>query len=147
MSKERTVAPMGGFFKFTTIGQQVAGVVKRYGNSDNGPFIVFEPVLVRNARGEQMHSFASAAVGLTTDLKLKVSQTDVGKCLALTFTDTEPTKKDSNKKLFRVEELDRGELIDLARAADNSERQNVYSRSAETEGDIVAADNDDDLPF
>lgn len=148
MGQERAVAPMGGFFKFTAIGQQVIGVVKRYGTGDNGPFIVMEPALARETKADELRSWQSLAVGLSTDLALKVQQGDVGKYFSLRFKDTEPTKKGSRKKIFEVLELDRDELVQFAAGADRTNRNVPYSRAdASLEDDSHSASEDDDLPF
>lgn len=147
MPQERTTAPLGSFYKFTKIGQKVAGIIKRYGTGENGPFVNMEPVLIRDGKGEQFQAFLTCGVGLSTDLNLKVNQNDVGKAVSFEFVDTEPTKKGSNKKIFRVHILDRAELVELASDADRSNRNSPYIRQASNDPENDVTDDNDDLPF
>lgn len=151
MAKERTVRPMSGFFKFTTIGQSVAGKIEKYNpGGENGPFVVIAPALV--ATGGKVHQWASVAVGLSTDLRLKVSPSDEGSFMGFRFKETEPTTKGSKKKIFSVVEYDSAEIRELAATADKTHRNDPYkdenapaaSNAAGTHG---AEDDEDDLPF
>lgn len=150
MANERTVEPMAAFYKFTRIGQQVVGLVKRYATGDNGPFVVMEPVLIRDESGAVLRSFHSAAIGLSTDLSLKVGPRDVNKWFSFTFDDTEKTKKGSDKKLFKVLELEKSDVAEYAQGSDSSNRMMQYSKPASEIDDseiTTAAQEDDDLPF
>ncbi len=141
MPQEReAVRTLAEFVKFTTLGSAVAGRVKLTGRNDNGDFITISPALVRKARGASWERFADVAVGLTTDLSMKVSARDVGKFLVLEFNDTEPSRKGQPKKLFRVFELSLDEMKGLV---DGSFQLSEAAPKVQT--DLL--DEDDDLPF
>jgi hypothetical protein len=103
------------FFKFAAIGQAVAGHVFKYGNNDNGGFIEMRPVMVRDGRGEQWEKQEGPgiAVGLSTDLGMKITSGDVGRFLLIEFNDTEPAKRGQPRKVFRVIEMTKAEIIGL----------------------------------
>lgn len=141
MPQEReAVRTLAEFVKFTTLGQAVAGRVKSSGKNDNGDFITVSPALVRKARGADWERFADVAVGLTTDLSMKVDSRDVGKFLVLEFNDTEPSRKGQPKKLFRVFELSLAEMKGLV---DGSFK--LSDAQPAPKKDLL--DEDDDLPF
>lgn len=150
MPQERTAAPLSGFFKFTKIGQKVVGRVSQYRTSDNGTFIVMSPVCLWPGKGSQGEMYQAASIGLSTDLGLKVNIRDVGKFLSLEYADAEPTRKGSNKKLFKVLELTRAELVAAVNGANDDNRQEVYSLASSNEeepGAGASTDDDNDLPF
>lgn len=105
---------LAAFYKFTTVGQSVAGLVSKTGHNDNGDFIVLAPALFRHERTAAFERSDELAVGLTTDLGMKIDpRNDKGRFLLIEFDDTEPTKRGQPKKLFRVVELTRTEIIGL----------------------------------
>lgn len=143
---------MSGFFKFTQIGQAVAGRITRFaqGDSDKGPFIALSPVMVSNERGAVMQQWESCAVGLSTDLALKISERDVGSLVTITFKDKEPTTKGSPRKIFTVMELSVDEMRELAATTDKSHRSEPYPNRADEKtpaANNTAGADDDDLPF
>ncbi len=140
MAKQREVVNYE-FVKFTTIGKSVAGRVKSFGKNDQGTFIVFEPVFVRPTRNGKWSKYGGAAVGLTTDLRRKIFDSDVSKVFRITFNDTKPSQNPDPQKLFLVEELERDEIIQLAADATPVEGP------VNTDGGQPGADYDDDLPF
>jgi len=151
MATERNAAPMAAFFKFTKKGQKIAGVIESYKTNDKGGFISLRPALLRDDRNGVFQAYAGAAVGLATDLKFKITEHDTRKAVSIEWIDSEPTKKGSPKKIFRVEMLEREELIGLAHGADMSHRQEQY-RGREDDDDSIPSDDtssidDDDLPF
>lgn len=147
MAQERTVRPMGAFFKFTRIGQWAAGKVARGNETENGPFIVFEPVLIHAEDGPP-RMYESAAIGLSTDLSLKIDyKLDVGNLLLIEFADTEPTKKGSPKKVFRVSVLTPAELTNLAVGADGSNRHTAYVAPGTQTTPGALQDEPDEFPF
>lgn len=111
------------FINLTSIGQCVAGQVKLFGSNSNGPFVVFEPVLLCddvNDAPPKWERYASVALGLSADLKAKLDdKKDVGKILRITFDSEERTKWDNNRKVMLVEELDREEIRAIASPAEN----------------------------
>lgn len=156
MSTERRVAPIAGFFKFKKKGQKIAGMVQRYKTGENGAFIVISPAVVFNEKGQKGEMWESVAIGLSTDLALKVTQRDVGRSLSLEFVDTEASRKGNPRKIFKVLQLEREELIELAQGSGNSHRKEHYplaERGQRSEYDDEGEDYDasgageDDLPF
>lgn len=150
MATERTVAPMASFFKFTKIGQSIAGLISKYATNEQGGFIVLRPALIREDRASAYCGYDGAAVGLATDIRLKITDKDTNKYVRIEFVDKEPTKKGSPRKIFRVELLERAELIALARDADMSNRDKQYAGRAGGHDDEMAneaAEEQDDLPF
>lgn len=124
------------FVKMRTIGTAVAGRVTRYGNNDNGPFIVLEPIFVKE-RGGVWRKYGGAALGLTTDLRRKIDADDKGKILQIEFVDTQESRSGAPQKLFKVFDLD------------NSEASAIAKGATEETGKIsdIAGGNDDDVPF
>lgn len=151
MATERTVAPMASFFKFTKLGQAVAGKIEKYAHNEQGGFIVLRPALVRDDRGEVFQGFDGAAVGLATDIRLKIQATDVNKFVRIEFVDKEPTAKGSPRKIFRVELLERAELVEIAKHADMTNRDKQYAgrggANADDTSSEASEDDDLDLPF
>jgi hypothetical protein len=114
MATEREAqSNLAPFHKFTELGQAIAGKIERMGQTENGAFAIFHPVIGRSERGGSWTKLSEIAIGLTTDLSMKVERRDVGKYVFLEFNDTEPTRKGNDKKLFRVIELTRDEIIGL----------------------------------
>jgi hypothetical protein len=149
MATQRTAAPMSAFFKFTKIGQKIAGRIHQYRTNDQGGFVILRPAILRDSRSDTFHAYESAAVGLATDLKLKITQRDEGKYISVEWTDQEPTKKGSPRKIFDVLELSGDEMKTLAAGADMSHRTELYrgrDGDANAAGDQTIPD-DDDLPF
>lgn len=99
-----------------------------------------EPVFVQRPGGPWAR-FGSAAVGLSTDLRRKVTEADVGKALMLTYHATSPSDKGSPQKLFKVFEMDGEEIKGLAdQAPDFAAAGTKLNPGGES-------DDDDDLPF
>jgi hypothetical protein len=114
MATEREAqSNLAPFHKFTALGQAVAGKIERMGQTENGPFAILFPVIGRPERGGNWTKLSEIAIGLTTDLSMKVERRDVGKYVFVEFNDTEATRKGNDKKLFRVIELSRDEIIGL----------------------------------
>ena len=106
------------FVKITTVGQTVAGRVKKFGDNDNGHFAVMEPVYLRDKVGGSWDKFGTAAVGLSTDILRKLDvQKDGGKFFLFQFVDTEATTRGGIKKKFKVYELDAAESSALDKKA------------------------------
>lgn len=147
MPTERNVRPMSGFLKFTKIGESVAGKIEKYmSGGENGPFVIIAPALVgRNGKVEQ---WGSVAVGLTTDLKLKVTKDDEGKFLGFRFKETEPTTKGSQKKIFSVVEYTLDEIRELSNTADKTHKSEPFPKdNTPAANNAAGVDDDDDLPF
>jgi hypothetical protein len=153
MPQEREAAPMGAFFKFTELGQSIAGRIAKYGNHEqNGPFVTLAPVLVWPSRGGKPMRYLTAAVGLSTDLKLKVRAEDVGTFMSFTFRDTEPTTKGAALKRFKVLTLTGEEMRELAADADPRYKDEPYRAPQKAAGVISTPAGtedaeDDGLPF
>ncbi len=116
MANEReAVTTLAPFHKFTYLGQALAGFVHKASKNDNGEFIVFRPALLRHERGAKFDARVDEiAVGLTTDLGMKIdTRTDVNKFLVIEFHDQEPSTRGQPKKIFRVIELSREEMVGL----------------------------------
>lgn len=148
MPKEREATPMGSFFKFTELGQSVAGKIAKYAVHDkNGPFVTISPVIIWPSRSGQPQQFSTCAVGLSVDLRMKIHENDVGKFLSMSFREKEPTTKGSPLKKFRVEELTTEEMVELANAnVDKTNKALPYTTTApmaQDDGD----DDTEDLPF
>lgn len=110
MAQQRTAAPPAEFVKMQTIGQQVIGLVTRYGSNNNGPMIILSPVILRSGNKGRGDRFEELALGLSTDLAQKITAADTGKVLGIAFTATKPSTKESPTKLFQVFELDGDDL-------------------------------------
>lgn len=110
MARHRTAAPLAEFVKIQTIGQQVIGLVTKYGSNSNGPMVTLAPVMLRNSNKGQGHRFEELALGLSADLQQKISAADVGKVLGIAYTATRPSTKESPTKVFQVFELDADDL-------------------------------------
>lgn len=154
MPTERKSQPLAAFFKFTKRGQQIAGKVSLHRVTENGPMVVFTPAVIRHDKSGPMMAFASVALGLSTDLRFKIGEGDKGKYFSVEFIETEWTAKDSEKKIFRVLELSREEIIAISASADMTHRDSLYSPKivstaveAGESGDVTASKEDDDLPF
>lgn len=149
MATERNSKTMAEFFKFTQIGQAVAGLITSFKTSENGPFALFEPVLIRDNPDEPPKRYAGVAVGLSTDLKIKLDmQQDVKKFFSIEFAEKEPTSKGSDRKIFRVLELTRDEMKALA--AGTLDTGDIYRKPVARVNATVggtATEEDDDLPF
>ena len=153
MAQERQAGPMSSFFKFTEIGQVAAGFVKRHFSGDNGDAFVLAPAVLRETATGQPKTYHGAAVGLSTDMLRKVdTRADVGKFLSLQFIGTEPSKKGSPTKLFKVLELTAGEFdMMAARSTVVNDTYQPPARNARPV-DSIAEDGgeleeDDSLPF
>lgn len=110
MAQQRTAAPLAEFVKITKVGQQVIGLVTRYGSNNNGPMVILAPVILRESNKGEGKRFAELALGLSTDLQQKITAADTGKVLGIAFTATKPSTKESPTKLFQVFELDADDL-------------------------------------
>jgi hypothetical protein len=71
--------------------------------------------MTREGRGETWERVEAPgiAVGLSTDLGMKITSNDVGRFLLIIFDDTEPAKRGQPRKVFRVIELTKTEIIGL----------------------------------
>ena len=160
MARERTVAPMSGFFKFTKIGQSVAGMIRDHRtvrtSDGESTFIVMRPVLIHDGSkksGSPLYErYESAAIGLSTDLKLKIKANDVGGIVRITFTDTEASRKGNPRKIFLVEDLDNAEIRALNETAGHDNDATPYFPPEEKKSEPGSpldetGDDDDDLPF
>lgn len=159
MAERREAGELAEFFKFTTIGQAVVGRIKKFGNHPrNGPFVVFEPVLIRSNPKEEPVRYAGVAVGLSTDLQYKLLSPeraraegknghDEGKFVSVLFERTEPSKFENNpKKVFDVLILSREEMIALSQGKENM--GTMYKKPAESVSvSSMGHVDDDDLPF
>lgn len=161
MATERHAGQLAEFFKFTKIGQAMVGRITKFGNHpQNGEFIVMEPVLIRSEPGAEAVRYAGVALGLSTDLKWKITSPerdqsksggDVNKFVSIEFIDKEPSKKGSDKKIFRVLELTRDEMVALA--SGKEDMNSLYKRPVEAvsapsmESGGKPVDDDDDIPF
>lgn len=118
MAKERQVVNHE-FVKLNTLGKSVVGRVTRYGTNDNGSFIVLEPIFIQDAPSAKWKRYGGAAVGLSTDLRRKIDESDKGKILQITFTDTQPVAgQPSPQKLFKVLDLDNAEATEISDKAE-----------------------------
>ncbi len=153
MARTREAAPMAGFFKFTKVGQSVAGHVHDYRtvptSDGKSTFITLRPVLIndqiKREDGIKFRRFESCAIGLSTDLRLKITEKDKGAFLRITFSDKEASRKGNPRKIFIVEELEPSEMRAIDETADKSaQTEPYYATSDEKKTDD---DNDDELPF
>ena len=151
MAKEREAKPISSFFKFTDIGDMAAGTIREFRKSQFGEFFVLSPAFLRRGRKGKVERYESAAITIASDMISKIdSSKDKGLSLSITFDDTEPTKKGSPKKLYKVLELEPQEQKQLASTADNEHRDEAYivSKSEADDSGIPADDDDDDdLPW
>jgi hypothetical protein len=163
MATERHAGQLAEFFKFTKIGQAMVGRITKFGNHpQNGEFIVMEPVLIRAEPGTEAVRYAGVAVGLSTDLKWKITSPerdqsgnggDRNKFISIEFIDKEPSKKGSDKKMFRVLELTREEMISLASGKEDMNalyKRPIETVSAMSMGNEIGGkqvEDEDDLPF
>lgn len=147
MATERNAGILAEFFKFSQLGSKVAGRVREFKSSDNGPFVVFEPCVIREGRNGTPTRYHSVAVGLTTDLRMKLhTPHDAGKFFALEFREKEPTSKGSDRKLFKVEELSLEEMRELAALAEQS-TDGVYRKPTASNALVENGEDDEELPF
>lgn len=140
------------FYAFNAIGQTVAGRVTRFGKNDNGMFAILSPVLVRGADankpdGVRFWRFHEIAIGLSANLRAKLVEEDLGKFFRLTFTDRVPSRGQTPKKVFHVEELTRDEMTALAKDAEDKGRYTPPPRDPREPSQEFAPVEDDDLPF
>lgn len=151
MATERNGGTMAEFFKLVKFGQKVIGRIDEYHEARNGnsAFVVISPVLIREEpKDAVMTRYHGVAIGLTTDLVRKVTDKDIGHFLSIEYVSSEPTNKGSPRKIFRVLELEKMEMLELAREA--AAVDGVYKAPARTiaaDGEQAADDDGDDLPF
>lgn len=147
MPKEREAPQMGSFFKFTELGQSVAGKIAKYAVHDkNGPFVTIAPCIIWPSRSGQPQQFATCAIGLSMDLRMKIHADDVGKFMSMSFREKEPTAKGSPLKRFRVEELTQAEMVELARGnIDKTNKALPYTTTTPSTPDDEG--NSDELDF
>lgn len=139
MAKELHAPPLAKFFKFREIGEATAGKVSRVSMTDNGPILTFAPFAVK-IEGKWF-AWGDGAVGLSTDLKVKLTNpaTKVGKFLYFDFKDTEPTKKGSKRKIFRVMELSAQEYANIVAKAGANVTSDPYPGASEAEAEDIDA--------
>lgn len=154
MATERTAAPLSGFFKFNKVGQSVVGHVNRFitANTTNGPstFMILRPVLIHDGNktpGTPLYErWESCAIGLSADLRGKLSQRDEGLFVRITYDSQEPTKKGNPKRVFKVEILEPSEIRALNDAAGKDHQAEPYFAD-KVHGDSETSEEGDDLPF
>lgn len=147
MPKEITKAPLSGFFKFTELGQSVVGQVKDFftAGEKNNPSMVLAPAMIRDERNGIPKRYASVAIGLSTDLRLKIDpKAHKGAFLLVEFVGKEKTNKGSDYKEFRVLILDSDEIRALAAKADNTHKGDPFPRQAEAAADRQEPDDHED---
>lgn len=158
MATERVAPPLSGFFKFSKVGQSIAGHVDsvRTVNTQQGTstFIVLRPVLIHDghkANGSPLYErYESCAIGLSADLRAKITERDAGLYLRITYDRQEPTKKGNPKRVFLVEILEGHEMRALNDKAGKEHAATPYfpdSAGNRSESDDTGDDNEDDLPF
>lgn len=155
MPVERKGATLPGFFKFTEKGMAIAGSLKGvYTGIEESTFAILTPCITYNGKGKKGKVWAAAAIQMSADLRAKIDSdrkgVDNDKLFTVTFTGTEPSSKGSPKKVFRVEELSKDEMRELAKDADQSERTKPYPKPDKPEPtpDDDGKDEDgDELPF
>lgn len=148
MATERNAKTMAEFFKFRRIGQTVAGRVTEHkpGKPGMGEFIVMSPAII--AANGTMHRYKAVAIGLTTDLAAKISPSDKGQFLSLSFVDTEPTDKGSERKIFKVLVLTKDEMVMYAKTDGIVRVDDVYRKPDGEDGQPVPDDEDEAVePF
>lgn len=140
---------MAEFFKPKTIGQALVGRISEFlPDKGNGPFIVLEPVILKEDPKGGYVRYHSLALGLSTDLRFKLrEQNHKGQWVSVEFVDTEPTSKGSPKKIFKVMQLTNAEAADFSGMIERN-AGDVYRKPVEQMRDEpVSSDDDDDLPF
>lgn len=156
MATERERRKMSSFFKFSEIGDTIAGQIKEFRQSQYGTFFVLSPVFVKRGRNGTVERYQSAACKLASDMLSQIdADKDKGAAVSITYYDSEPTSKGSPKKLFRVLDLDQADINKLSKAADNTHRDDPYiapdakqsATSFDDDKSEIADDDDDDLPF
>jgi hypothetical protein len=156
MATERVAPPLSGFFKFSKVGQSVAGRIDsiRTVTSANGPstFAVLRPVLIHDGNktnGSPLYErWESCALGLGADLRTKLSAKDEGLYVRVTYTGQEPTKKESPKRVFLVEIMEGAEMRELNDKAGKDHAHEPYFPAEAKGGTSSGADDEsDDLPF
>lgn len=148
MATQRTAPTLAGFFKFTKVGQYIVGLMDGYRDTPtSGPIATFTPCIISDGNVKQ--AWGSVAIGLSTDLKFKVERADRGRWFLIKFSDTEPTKKGSPRKVFTVATLDSMEEVkEMSEGVDMTHRNELYPvASAVFAGKGEADDSEDDLPF
>lgn len=146
MATKREARQLSEFFKFREVGQIVAGVADKFGQSGkfDTQYVVFEPALLRASKDATPTKYGSLAIGLSADLLAKVSpRNDVGRYLSIEFTGYEPSPKGQPKKIFEVLELTGEEFGRLEKRA-SGDYSHAFRVDAPTNGNT---DDDDDLPF
>lgn len=136
MAQQRE-ASLAEFVKFKANGAAAIGRVVKMKENENGGFIVLSPALYRANKDEPLVRYEEVAVGLSTDLAMKVSDKDVNKYFAIVLVGAKPTKM-SPMKLFNVLELTPTEAAEVARSGIIPEAWTVAAN---------VADAEDALPF
>lgn len=152
MARELSSKVMAEFIKFDKKFIKVAGQIKKYEpNSVNGPFILLEPALVRLANEQVFTRYQGLAVGLATDLRIKLQfPQHLNEFVSIELIDYEPARRanHSPRKIFSVHLLDRVEILELAQ--NSNKVDDVYRKPVDTVSDDPTADSkddSDDLPF
>ena len=146
------------FAKITRIGQSVAGTITRFGENDNGPFMILGGdgsfAYAREQPGAEWQKFESFAVGLSTNLAEKIfPDKDKGSAFACRYRDNEKTSRGGEKKMFKVLHLDAAELAEIdSKAVDNraerAKREQATGKFEpvfEDRSSNSSADDDDDI--
>ncbi len=117
--------------KITRVGQTVAGTITRFGDNEQGPFMILGNVegkgpfaYAREQVGGEWMKHNAFAVGLSAGLVRKIN-TDKHKGAAVLchFHDTEVMEKGGTKKLFKVMVLDAAELAEIESKATDTREQ------------------------
>ena len=150
MAQERKAKPMGAFFKFTEIGQSVAGKIAEFKNGADNVFMIIDSPVLRSSKKEKPVQYLTAAVGLATDIATKIDRRkDAGKYFYIEYNDTEPTTKGSPKKLFKVLEITPQEFHSLEQMSERrtSDPYTTHNTAIDDDKPEVTDNAQDDLPF
>ena len=158
MATERVAPPLSGFFKFSKVGQSVAGHIDsvRTVNTQQGTstFMVLRPVLIHDgnkATGSPLYErYWSCAIGLSADLRAKITERDAGLYVRITYDRQEPTKKGNPKRVFLVEIMEGHEMRALNDKAGKEHAATPYfpeTTGTRGESEHSGDEDEDDLPF
>jgi len=150
MPTKREPRELSEFFKFTTIGQVVAGKIEKFGRAGqyDTQYMILEPACIRETEDGNPRKFGGVAIGLSADLLAKINpRSDSGTYISIQFTGREPSGKGKPRKIFEVLELREDEYTRLEKRASGEYANNVY-RSDRDSDELSDADEDGDgLPF
>lgn len=141
MPKQRQSEGLLEFVKLTRVGDRVLGRMTKHDVNDNGSFITLEPVLVKHA-GKDAERFGGVALGLTADLRSKVTARDENKWLLIGLVGFKASGKGDPTKLFAVYECEADE--DMRATIANDE---LFRPVAATSDAAPFGVEQDELPF